>query len=830
MMTCREGLMPLCLRVGQHKRYNVNPNLPKASTSLSGELADDDFLVNTSSTLRLIIVPFSHASHYLIDIIPERVESADMVYDHFGTSLRSISLWSGEYSYIYASVDNYFVPQRGSAIAYINHVSSARQHFYFNAPSSLDNISYSVENLIDHHPDWSFSDVSPINRLDELPKEAISGEHHIHYTASEIYANLDATQRSRVKETLFTPVHFSTTATAGMMLWISQASEHTLATLRKTRLFHSTTYEQYTKIAKDISILAKSLQNLTPYDLREIFELEVLINRVSGGVDWEAERDHRVNPVLANINPDTVYTICKRLFQQPDSEASQPAAMSFEDFWASRWEWTAAGSFHSQYPEDEKYKMKEQELRNKFISAIIMPDYSLDHFLERKAEIHAWASVKYEWGKLRAIYGTDFTSYVLTHFLFYNVENTLGAAFPVGNKARPSYVAAKVHGLLDRGLHACLDFEDFNSQHSLENMRAVIKAWFDVFKNRLHPDQHAVFDWVSESISNTYVHDNMGLNTTYKSKGTLMSGWRLTTFINSVLNYVYTTMLNVGVKDNVCSLHNGDDVIMSYYDSSTLQNQMRNANRFGIRVQATKSSYGAIAEFLRVDHYRGEHGQYLSRNIATLMHGRIESKKAVTALDAVSATELRLSEFLMRGGKIKTAVKLRHCAYKNLSKVYNSNVNDLYTAKSTHAVCGGISKRPDASVDHIIDKEELPSQIELPPVLPGVSAYAGKILKTLKLKNIPFSTMEKRIKSATLGAVKMVRARLTVEPNQDKRQYTVYRGIYKAYGELNRDANLGKAAMTGFTIEVIGQRRKYRQLSTMVHGSKDPMKYLSVVL
>jgi hypothetical protein len=469
-------------------------------------------------------------------------------------------------------------------------------------------------------------------------------------------------------------------------------------------------------------------------------------------------------------------------------------------------------------------------LRNKFIAAIAMPDVDLSYFTARQPEIQAWSSVKYEWGKQRAIYGTDFTSYVLTHFLFYNAEDTLGPQFPVGNKARPSYVSSKVSAMLDRGLHYCLDFEDFNSQHSNEAMKAVLRAWVDAQRHNLHPDQLEVADWVINSIDNTIVNDHIGLKETYRTKGTLMSGWRLTTFVNSVLNYIYTSVLVQGSEDEVYSLHNGDDVIMTFNKLSTLRNMQQQCKRYNIRAQLHKSHYGAIAEFLRVDHLRGEHGQYLSRNISTLVHGRIESKKAITAVDAIDALESRLAEFMMRGGDPNNAARLRQIYYKRIGAIYDTSPHDLYVVKNAHAVTGGISAMEDASIDHLIEKVEMPLEIEMPSKLPGVTAYAIQIQKTLELEDEPIQKIVKRINVATLGAIKLVRSGLMIRKNQDLRQYIVYRGIYKAFAELNKDANMGKALMTGFAIEVAGKRFSLSTLAAAVHAAADRMKYLSIVL
>jgi hypothetical protein len=361
-------------------------------------------------------------------------------------------------------------------------------------------------------------------------------------------------------------------------------------------------------------------------------------------------------------------------------------------------------------------------------------------------------------------------------------------------------------------------------------MKAVMRAWVDANAKDLSSEQKLAANWAIQSVDNTNITDNIGLKTSYKSKGTLMSGWRLTTFVNSVLNYIYTTKLIKDSKTFNRSAHNGDDVILGMTNTLTLKYIHLNAKKYNIRLQASKSFYGSIAEFLRVDHRRGQHGQYLSRNIATLMHSRIESKKAITAVDATSALENRLAEFVIRDGSVQTAARLRSVYYRNISNIYNTPVPVLYTVKSAHTVCGGMSQRRDASVSNTVKKIEKQQIVDLPDSLPGEVDYAKQIRKVLDLDEVPIGLLVQRVHTATLGSVRMVRARLSVVPTTDKQKYIVSRGIYKAYSELNEDASVGKALMTGFAFELLGKRTKYAGFSSMIHCCKDPLHYMNVVL
>lgn len=782
--------------------------------------------------VKLQATDFGSCTHYLIDIIESSLEATELVYDCFGVLLTCKAINAGKFTYVYADVDNYLVPVLPEVNALVHMAAADDREFYYNAPTVLENILVSTTGyLLKHREIKRFQNKSGRQlNLSKLHKEKISGTHQLHFLADEVYEALTPLQRIRVIPVLKMADGFSTTAIGGMMLWASQVPDDLLDLVVRTGLFTMPDYSSFSKLGKVISVAAKKLQNLTDLDLRYIFELDVLVNRVTTDMDWHEEMMHRTKPNLVTIDPGLVYHSALRMFTEPDSTREPAKFMEWGDFWANRWQWSASGSYHSQYPDDLKFLEKDQNLRNKFIALIKMGTVKAEQFLNRTPEIAVWSSVKYEWGKLRAIYGTDITSYILTHFAFYNVEDTLPAQFPVGKKARPSFVSAKIDGVLHGSNQYCLDFEDFNSQHSSESMKAVMQAWVDANKTNLSDDQVLAANWAIQSVDNTVITDNVGLKIQYKSRGTLMSGWRLTTFINSVLNYIYTTRL---IKDSHTynrSAHNGDDVILGMKNTVTLKYIHLNAKKHNIRLQATKSFYGSIAEFLRVDHRRGQHGQYLSRNVATLMHSRIESKMAITAVDAIEALENRLAEFTTRGGLHTTAANLRDIYYHRISQIYNTEVEDLYRVKTTHTVCGGMSQRPDSSIQYRVQKLEKKSVVDLPDSLPGEIDYARQIQKVLDLTDIPIGLLVQRVHTATLGSVRMVRARLTVTPTIDKQKYIVSRGIYKAYSELNEDASIGKALMTGFAFELIGKRAKYAGFSGMIHNCLDPLHYMNVVL
>nr|WGM49139.1 RNA-dependent RNA polymerase [Umbelopsis dimorpha virus 1b] len=768
-----------------------------------------------------LVVPFRRAGYVLIDVLDGNYQPGLVSYPYYGSVVQAEVLVKNSMTYIYYKVDQLLAPMTRNILGILS------RHFmddftgYYNDICSLDNVFLGCDKA---KPQARHI----IENLTSLPKAKISAEHHIHFTAQEVWQALDDQQRSQAKSALRITKEATTTMMGGVMLWLAMLPADIYERFILTDILDQDTMVDFAKKAKRLSVIAKSYQNIVEPDLRTIFEIDVLVNRDVGQVDWAGEKQNRVKPNTVNINKTKVYEEAMKLFKRTDATREKPRKLEWEEFWKTRWQWSASGSVHSQYHQDIKNMPKERELRNKFILLTQTPYRDFDFFACRKPEIQAWSSVKYEWGKMRAIYGTDLTSYVLAHYAFYNCEDTLPNEFPVGSKARPSYVSAKVGAILKNRIPLCIDFEDFNSGHRNDSMQAVLTAYIDAFGSDMTEEQRVAAEWTKQSINQTYVNDNMGTKTKYKTEGTLMSGWRLTTYMNSILNYIYTKLLTQSSTDSYLSVHNGDDVLLGVRNFDIARRAVYNASKYNVRLQRSKCTFGGIAEFLRVDRVRGDFGQYLTRNVATLMHARIESKLALSVVDLVEACEERLREFVQRGGDRATAARLRSIAYKRYSIIYNTDISTLYTVKNNHRVAGGISDDDGASIKVVVVKEKGGKVAELPSYLPGLADYAQILKKSLQL-NIEVERIAKRLYKATLNAVKLERTRVFLQNPRDPRQLTVYRALYKAHQDATDNPVYGKAILTGFVFDVLSKNGQAATLISILQQARDPMAMLKVV-
>jgi hypothetical protein len=801
----------------QHERANTNDRRVEVQMSSSNLPAT----ISIGESGRVNLVSFPSASHVFLDFIETIQFDGTVAYCYEGVVVTTLMIPTVDGTAVFYEMNQSVVPLTTSINAAISRHFTGCYVGYWNYWASPYSIVPMGENRIARHS----RDVK--KWCSELPTSLISGEHHIHFNALEVYEMLlsEGIELAWVVDAL--PADSTTSFAAGVLMWIAILPDAHIDMVVRSGLLDVETMSDFGKIGKQISIRAKSLQNLVPLDLKPLFEIDVLVNRILGEVNWRQEYENRINPDLADLSYVDVYNEAMKIFTRDDATKEKPASLTWEKFFRSRWQWSAAGSVHSQYEEDMGYVSKERELKNKFIALSTMPDFPLSHFLNREPGLMAWGSVKYEWNKLRAIYGTDLTSYLLAHFAFYNCEDTLPNEFPVGQKARTNYVRAKVSAILQNRLPMCLDFEDFNSQHSIGSMQAVIEAYHNAYKNVLSDEQKEAIVWTYNSLHNMRIVDNLGTRQTYNANGTLLSGWRLTTFINSVLNHIYTTKILKNTTAVRRSVHNGDDVLLGLDNWADVQSMLSQAKQYNIRVQPTKCAYGGLAEFLRIDHYGDQSGQYITRNIATLMHSRIESKKSYNIIDMLEALEARLVDFITRDGHPRFAAKLRHVYYTRKSEEFKLPISTLYEVKKTHRVNGGIADGNDASVQNDIKKEVSYRDATVPPKLPGVQAYAEELVSLLHLEK-HYKRVKEKLVDATLKAVMLTRTKIGIVPVKDQKHAVVLRGISGAYKEDVKQTSFGKAKLVGMALDVLSQSNRLSTLAAALGREMEPMKMLSI--
>ncbi|BAU79486.1 RNA dependent RNA polymerase [Diatom colony associated dsRNA virus 3] len=293
--------------------------------------------------------------------------------------------------------------------------------------------------------------------------------------------------------------------------------------------------------------------------------------------------------------------------------AEKPVWHTKEEYWSRRWLFTKSGS-HSRSMErewfGEKLDLPPLATRREFAEAVkeCMVAYG-------EPRVEAGYSEKAEHGKTRAIYGCDSVSYFTFDYLLKPVEAVWRNSRVLLDPGRtPQGLRYKELAEHD-GYKYMLDFDDYNSQHEIEAMKMVI----EIACKDAPPD---VLKWALDSWDNMFVHwvSKDGLKRS-KMVGTLPSGHRATTFVNTILNAAYCLYASSTDMSELDGYHCGDDVIV-FGDERAMSLFVKDMCKSVFKINPAKQSVGQYnGEFLRVAFDRRGASGYGARSISAMVSG-----------------------------------------------------------------------------------------------------------------------------------------------------------------------------------------------------------------
>lgn len=346
-----------------------------------------------------------------------------------------------------------------------------------------------------------------------------------------------------------------------------------------------------------------------------------LQGRATGNIDLREEGKYRTSEagvaskVVSFDEEDLRASIRRVLHRELDL-----AKLEIEDVdarWTKRWMWCVNGS-HSRVVEnhEEDKRVDHADFSHLFRRAYVE---RMPHNLLRtwSGVSYFTGSVKLEHGKSRALFSCDTVTYINFDHLLRPVERAwrgLRVDLDPGTGGTVG-VVNRVNRL--RATHpvcVMLDYDDFNSQHALRTQQIL----FEELGRFVGYDEERTRKLVSSfQRSRVFVEgEDLGY-----LRGTLMTGHRATSFINSVLNYVYLdlTIPNFEVHR---SIHVGDDVFLAVSDREAAIQVIRSIRNSDLRMQPIKQSVGSLtAEFLRNAIRENITFGYVCRSIASIISG-----------------------------------------------------------------------------------------------------------------------------------------------------------------------------------------------------------------
>lgn len=391
--------------------------------------------------------------------------------------------------------------------------------------------------------------------------------------------------------------------------------------------------------AKGLSTALKALGANSSLLGARLCEGNTMLGRAVGMIDLKKEAAQRADPawVAKNVlTPDmsALEEVIDRILDE-ELAGRDIEYEELDDFWHSRWQWCVNGS-HSRAI-DTQLGVKTADLlpginrvyRRMFAEAAMTePISSWDGYT------HVSTSAKLEHGKTRAIFACDTRSY----FAFQHLLGPVSAAWldkrvildpgKLGHLGMASRVLRARGG---GGINLMLDYDDFNSHHRTDVMQLLIRR---VAAKTGYPAP------LAETLERSFemMHTFAGGEDFGTMKGTLASGHRGTSFINSVLNAAYIR-LAVGEHfyKTLPALHVGDDVYLSPATFADAGLILEKCHSSGCRMNPSKQSVGIVgAEFLRMGIRQHHSTGYLARAIASTVSGNWVNEAQLSPEEALT--------------------------------------------------------------------------------------------------------------------------------------------------------------------------------------------------
>ncbi|AYD49682.1 RNA-dependent RNA polymerase [Fusarium asiaticum victorivirus 1] len=382
-----------------------------------------------------------------------------------------------------------------------------------------------------------------------------------------------------------------------------------------------------------------------------LVEANAMQGRATAPVDMDAEVAFRVEParvaakVLAPDEGDIRSHIRHILTQELRGDLELPP---LSDFWSSRWLWCVNGSNTSTSDRamglnPDEYASTHTRTYRRMVAETL-----------EKEPISSWdgttsvsASVKLETAKSRAIFACDTRSYFAFSWILNDVQkrwrNDRVLLDP--GKGGMAGIDRRIRAAGRRGgVNVMLDYDDFNSHHSTRTMQVL----FEELCHLYHAPQ-----WYEDALVASFDRSYITWGgRKHRVLGTLMSGHRGTTFINSVLNAAYIRAAVGGPKfDGLISLHTGDDVYIRAPTLSDCAEILDRTRDYGCRMNPTKQSIGfRRAEFLRMGiGDRAAYG-YLARSVAALASGNWFNPNPLTPWEGFNSLITSARSIINRAG------------------------------------------------------------------------------------------------------------------------------------------------------------------------------------
>ncbi|QTE76050.1 RNA-dependent RNA polymerase [Neofusicoccum parvum victorivirus 2] len=428
------------------------------------------------------------------------------------------------------------------------------------------------------------------------------------------------------------------------------------------------------------TILKATGANSTPLGA-SLVEAQTLIGRDVAPADLQAEATYRTTDAVHESTTrysDDVLREHIRYVLETEIQRREGSLIvdypSLEDHWFRRWLWAVNGSQSGLLSREALERHPRPPGATREYRRAWLERVEQDPRPGWDGHTYVSASPKLEHGKTRTIFACDTLNYLAFEHILAPVEARWRGQRVILNPGKGGNVGMTFRTLAARsraGISLMLDYDDFNSQHQTRAMQIIFEEL-----GRLTGYPPGLLRPLVDSFDKCEIF--LGATSYGYSKGTLMSGHRATTFINSILNYVYLRIeLGSGFLDERPSLHVGDDVYLGVRTYKEAAHVIQKTRGSRLRMNPMKQSVGhQSTEFLRLACAgRATYG-YLARSVASTISGNWVSEEALDPRDGLVTMLTNARSLANRGGSNVLPLLLRR-SLRRISKLPRSDHSTL---------------------------------------------------------------------------------------------------------------------------------------------------------
>ncbi|ALP73431.1 RNA-dependent RNA polymerase [Ustilaginoidea virens RNA virus 5] len=477
-----------------------------------------------------------------------------------------------------------------------------------------------------------------------------------------------------------------------------------------------------------------------------LVEGKSLQGRGVGSLDLAKEAEQRCDPdwvagKVLHCDPEELRLVIRQILSE-ELKGREIVFDTPEQFWERRWQWCVNGSHNRTWDARAGVDLPASMPGcDRFYRRAFSEVCKVETLTGWSGEVLAGVSPKLENGKTRAIFACD----TLSYYAFEHLLGPVSAAWldrrVVLDPGRVGHLgmAERINRTRDGGgIDVMLDYDDFNSHHSNTSMRILLEetcaaVGYDEELGRK----------LCQSFDNTWVKTPAGLS---RVRGTLMSGHRGTTYINSVLNAAYIRLaVGRAAYEGMVSMHVGDDVYVNCPTPEGVEELVDRCAAIGCRMNPTKQSVGKVgAEFLRMGIRReGAHG-YLARSVASLVSGNWVNEKVMDPEELLSSMVGTVRSLINRSG-CETVPQLLAPAVSAVTRIKVARCVSLLSGQS--ALEGRPVFNPrDGLIRTWALRVERPASKVKAKDLPSNATddYLAKAASVLELRGAAMSTVDPR--------------------------------------------------------------------------------------